>query len=402
MSSTANSNATRFDAATLRQFGQSLLTASGLTEDRAFDVAEVLLEADLLGHTTHGFALLPAYLKALAENSMTKTGQPQVVADHGSTLTWDGGYLPGPWLVRQAIAAARERLAEHPVVTVAIRRSHHIACLQAYLQPVTEAGLFILLTCSDPASRTVTPHGGVAPRFSPNPLAAGIPTDGDPILIDISASSTSNAACNRAAAAGERLPGPWLIDRDGNATDDPRVLAAEQDGSILPLGGLDLGYKGFAIALIVEALTNALAGHGRADGESRWGASVFLQIIDPERFGGRAAFLRETSFLAESCRETPVLSGKTAHPFTGPGRPRTPPGTIGNRCCASSDHSAGAGALGRFVAGAVAETGQQLESPVMAGSLAHSIERTFRLRIALGPSGRGKAFLPIYQEGAKF
>jgi LDH2 family malate/lactate/ureidoglycolate dehydrogenase len=309
MSLRANPDAQKFDAASLQRFGQSLLIASGLTEDRARDVAEVLLEADLLGHTTHGFALLPVYLKALQEGSMEKTGDPMVVADYGSALTWDGCYLPGPWLVRQAIAAARERLAQHPVATVAIRRSHHIACLQAYLRPVTDAGLFILLACSDPASRTVAPHGGTAPRLSPNPIAAGIPTDGDPILVDISTASTSNGVCSRADEAGERLPGAWLIDRNGNATDDPRVLAGEQGGAILPLGGLDLGYKGFAFALIVEALTNALAGHGRADGESRWGASVFLQIIEPERFGGRANFLRETSFFADSCRETPVSPG---------------------------------------------------------------------------------------------
>ena len=267
------------------------------------------MEADLLGHTTHGFALLPAYLQELKNGTMEKTGEPEVVADHGSALTWDGRYLPGPWLVRRAIAAARERLVEHPVVTVAIRRSHHIACLEAYLKPVTDAGLFMLLTCSDPASRTVAPHGGTAPRFSPNPIAAGIPTDGDPILIDISTSSTSNALCNRLAASGERLPGPWLIDRDGQTTNDPRILAG--GGSILPLGGMDLGYKGFAFALIVEALTNALAGHGRADEEPRWGASVFLQIIDPERFSGRAAFLRETSFFAQFCRETPAPSGES-------------------------------------------------------------------------------------------
>jgi LDH2 family malate/lactate/ureidoglycolate dehydrogenase len=254
--------------------------------------------------------LLPAYLKALKDGMMETVGEPKVVADHGSALTWDGRYLPGPWLVRRAIAAARERLAVHPVVIVSIRRSHHIACLQAYLQPITDARLFILLTCSDPASRTVAPHGGTAPRFSPNPIAAGIPTDGDPILIDISTSSTSNGVCSRAAATGEHLPGAWLIDHDGNATDDPRVLAGEQGGAILPLGGLELGYKGFAFALIVEALTNALAGHGRADDEPRWGASVFLQIIDPERFGGQANFLRETSFFAESCRKAPVSPGK--------------------------------------------------------------------------------------------
>src|SRR5882724_4536447 len=207
MSLRTDSGAGKFDAANLQGFGQSLLMACGLVKDRARDVAEVLLEGDLLGHTTHGFALLPAYLKAIQERAMETVGEPSVIADHGSSLTWDGRYLTGPWLVRRAIAVACTRVAAHPTVTISIRRSHHIGCLQAYLQPVTEAGLVILLCCSDPASRTVTPHGGVAPRFSPNPLAAGIPTNGDPILIDISTASTSNGLCSRLAAAGERLPG---------------------------------------------------------------------------------------------------------------------------------------------------------------------------------------------------
>ena len=60
--------------------------------------------------------------------------------------------------------------------TVVIRRSHHIGCLQAYLKPVTDDGLVILLTCSDPSGAGVTPHGGVASRITPNPIAAGFPT----------------------------------------------------------------------------------------------------------------------------------------------------------------------------------------------------------------------------------
>jgi L-lactate dehydrogenase len=175
----------------------------------------------------------------------------------------------------------------------------------------------VLLSCSDPGTRTVAPHGGAAGRFSPNPMAIGIPTSGEPILIDISTSTTANALCARAAAAGERLPGPWLVDRDGQATDDPRALS--ENGALLPLGGLDLGHKGFALSLFVEALTNALGGHGRADGVTRWGASVFLQLIDPARYAGREAFLRETSFLARSCAETPVAAGKPAVRLPGQG-----------------------------------------------------------------------------------
>jgi LDH2 family malate/lactate/ureidoglycolate dehydrogenase len=299
----------RVCAMALRRFAQQLLNTSGLAEDRAEAVAEVLLEGDLLGHNTHGLALLPRYLQALNDGSMTKTGEPEVVADAGSGLTWDGRYLPGPWLVRQAIGTARERLAQHPAVTVVIRRSHHIGCLQAYLKPVTDAGLMIVLSCSDPASRTVTPHGGAAPRLSPNPIAAGIPTGTEPILIDISTATTANANCARRAAAGERLPGPWLVDREGRPTDDPKVLFDGRGGSLLPLGGTDLGYKGFALSLLVEALTNALGGHGRADDVSRWGASVFLLLIDPARFGGREAFLRETSWVSRWCLDTPTPAG---------------------------------------------------------------------------------------------
>ena len=132
----------------------------------------------------------------------------------------------------------------------------------------------MLLMSSDPATGSVAPHGAIAGRFTPNPIAAGFPTDGLPVLIDISASTTTNGLVSRLnrAGKGERLPGPWLVDNRGDASDDPAVFLTDPPGAILPLGGMDLGHKGFGLALLVEALTSALAGHGRADGEKRWGA----------------------------------------------------------------------------------------------------------------------------------
>jgi L-lactate dehydrogenase len=155
----------------------------------------------------------------------------------------------------------------------------------------------------------VTPHGGVASRITPNPIAAGIPTAGEPILIDISASTSTNAMNKRIAQAGGRLPGPWLVDAAGRATNDPAVLFADVPGAILPLGGLDLGHKGFSLALIVEALTSALSGHGRSERPKPQTASIFLQIVDPSAFGGRDGFSREMQYLVDLCRETPVADG---------------------------------------------------------------------------------------------
>lgn len=302
-------NQPRYPSQDLLAFATTLLERAGLPQDRASITAEILLEADLMGHTTHGLHLLAPYLAALEAGTMTREGEPEVVADHESAVTWDGRYLPGPWLVVKAMDLAFERVRSHPVVTVAIRRSQHIACLAAYPKRATDKGLFLLLASSDPSTQGVAPFGGLKPIYTPNPLAAGIPTKGEPIIIDISMSTTAMGLVSRLRQEGERLPGAWLLDNQGNATDDPNALYTDPPGSVLPLGGMDLGYKGFALGLLVEAMTSALAGHGRADKPTNWGASVFLQVINPQAFGGLDAFTRETEWLAEASRTNPTKPG---------------------------------------------------------------------------------------------
>ena len=292
----------RYEAQSLIAFAQALLEKSGLSPERAAVVADILVEGDLIGHTTHGLQLLAPYLKELSEGGMSGTGDPTVLQDRGSAVTWNGNYLPGPWLVRQAMALAFERIAAHPVMTVNVQRSHHIACLQAYLKQATDRGLVMLLISSDPCCGSVTPYGGRTPLFTPNPIAAGFPTDGEPILIDISTSTTTNGLTQRLYDARQRLPHEWLIDNRGHPSNDPAVLFSEPPGAILPLGGMESGHKGFALGLLVEALTAGLGGFGRKDGPQRWGASVFMQIIDPAAFGGLENFKQETGWLAAACR----------------------------------------------------------------------------------------------------
>jgi L-lactate dehydrogenase len=299
----------RYAAADLTTFATTLLHHAGLIRERAAVVADALVEADLMGHSTHGLQLLAPYLHELEVGNMAKDGEPVTIADHGSAITWDGGYLPGPWLMHQAMNVAFERIHTHPVVTIVIRRSHHIACLAVYPKHATDKGLLMLLTCSDPNNRSVAPYGGIKPIYTPNPLAAGIPTGGEPIILDISLSCTANGVVARAQKEGKRLPYGWLLDAQGHLTSNPAVLSADPPGSILPLGGQDLGYKGFALGILVEALTASLGGHGRADHPDHWGASVFLQMINPAAFGGLDAFVRETDWLADACRSNPVKPG---------------------------------------------------------------------------------------------
>jgi len=109
----------------------------------------------------------------------------------------------------------------------------------------------------------------------------------------------------RLSKEGQRLPGQWALDADGQPTDDPNVLTAAPKGTLLPTGGTDHGHKGYGLALLIEALSQGLSGYGRADGESGWGGSVFVQVFDPAAFAGRDPFLRQTEWVAEACRANP-------------------------------------------------------------------------------------------------
>jgi len=299
----------RHPASALVAYATALLTRAGLDAEKSAVVAAILTEGDLLGHTTHGLALLAPYLAELEKDTMTKTGEPRVVADFPAAITWDGRRLPGPWLIARALDLAIPRAKTHGTCTVVIRRSHHIACLAAYLKRVTDEGLMVLLSCSDPAIASVAPFGGRREVFTPNPLAAAWPTAGDPVILDVSMSITTNGLTKRLTAENKKFPGPWALDDAGQPTDDPAALSTKPPGTLLPIGGVDHGHKGYAFALLVETLTGALAGHGRADPAEGWGASVFLQVLAPGLFGGADEFRRQTEHVAAACRANPPRPG---------------------------------------------------------------------------------------------
>ena len=77
------------------------------------------------------------------------------------------------------------------------------------------------------------------------------------------------------------------------------------------LGGINAGHKGFGLALMIEALTSGLGGYGRADAPNEWGASVFVQVLDPAAFGGTSAFHREIDYLVEACLAGPSWIRRT-------------------------------------------------------------------------------------------
>jgi L-lactate dehydrogenase len=300
--------AERYSVSELRSLAASILRAAGLQEDAARAVAAGLVEADLYGHSTHGLALLADYVAEIDQGVMRTAGPPAIVSELGAVACWDAGRLPGIWTTALAVEAATGKARALGIGAVAVRRSHHIGCLASFLEAPARNGFVVIVMCSDPSDAHVAPFGGITPVLTPNPIAAGIPAQPDPILIDISTSITTAAMCGRTKAAGQRLPGAWMLDAAGRVSDDPGTL--ETGGSILPIGGIDHGHKGFALSLLIEALTQGLSGHGRVDAPKEWGASVLVLAMEPSAFGPAAAFRRQVEAIGNACMAAAPIPGR--------------------------------------------------------------------------------------------
>jgi len=302
----------RYPVEALRALASALFEAHGAPAEKAAVMAEVLVESDLMGHVTHGLGLLPRYLDEIDAGTMRLEGEPEVIADRGASIAWDGRALPGGWLTMRALGLAMERARLHGTCSIAIGNSHHIGCLAVYPARAAEAGLMCVLHSSAPGTASVAPFGAMQGVLAPDPVSVGFPTgpahDSLPVVTDISASITTNNMSHRLTRLGQRFPRPWLLDAEGNPTDDPSVIG--KGGTILPAGGLDHGQKGYGWALATEALTQGLSGFGRVDKPSGMIASVFLQVLDPTAFAGLDAFTRQTGHTAAACRAAAPRPGQ--------------------------------------------------------------------------------------------
>ncbi|UTW08162.1 Ldh family oxidoreductase [Pseudomonas benzenivorans] len=302
----------------LERFVERLFLDTDVSPEVASVVSRVLVEGDLLGHHTHGVKLAQGYLRDLRSgNAKGRTSSLQIVRQSPAAVLYDAGYLLGPYCVEQALDFTAQAARTFGIGVASIRRSHHIACLAAYLQRYTEKNLIPLVLTSDPAVASVAPHGGLDPVYTPNPLGIGIPTGDKPVLIDVSMSTITNGLVNKTHQAGGQLEHAALIGPDGQPTRDTAAFFATPPGAILPLGSLEFGHKGFALGTLVEALTAGLSGFGRKDGVKQWGAAVTVLTFDPAFFGGVDELKAEMDHFVEACLAS--RPRQPQHPVRMPG-----------------------------------------------------------------------------------
>lgn len=234
-----------------RTLACDLLTAAGVPALPAARTAEALVLADAWGIGSHGLMRLPYYLERLRAGGCNPSASLRPVIDTGPLACYDGEDGLGHWQVWQAAEEARTRCLTSGVAAVAVGRSSHCGALGVYTLPLVSAGLVGLVFSNGPA--VMPPWGGSAPVVSTSPIAAGIPCQPHPAIVDLATSAVARGRIQAHAQRGEPLGEGWAFNAAGSPTTDPAEALA---GMLAPLGG----QKGFALAFLVEALTGGLVG----------------------------------------------------------------------------------------------------------------------------------------------
>jgi delta1-piperideine-2-carboxylate reductase len=268
-----------------RDLAVRVLEANGCDAANAAAIADNLHAAERDVCESHGLFRLPGYVDSLRSGTVDGKALPvaEQIAPGVVRVDGKGGYAP--LAIRTGMPKLIELARSQGIAGLAIRNIFHYAALWPEIEMLTDSGLAGMAFTA--AAPMVAPAGGTRPFFGTNPMAFGFPRDGAPPLVfDQASAFMARGDVMIHAREGKEVPLGCGIDAEGNPTTDPNEVLK---GAQLPFGG----YKGSAIALMVELLAGGLIGDlfsyeaGRTDyreGGPPPGGELIL-AFDPARFG---------------------------------------------------------------------------------------------------------------------
>jgi len=296
-------------AAPLATFCAALFRAAGSDAAEAEIVAAHLVEANLVGHDSHGAIRAPKYVDWVAAGELLVNRHATTVVDAGGLLLLDGGFGYGQVIGREAMDLAAERARRHGAAVIGIRNSGHLGRVGAWAEQLAKAGLVsVHFVNTSGYGILVAPHGGAERRLSANPIAAGAPGPDGPIVLDIATSATAEGKIQVARNKGEALPEGLLLDGRGAPTADPAAFYGPPPGAILAFGG----HKGYGLSVFCELLAGALTGGGTSHPQNatawRLVNNMMTIAIDPAALGAAEAFGVDVARLQDWVRSSRPLT----------------------------------------------------------------------------------------------
>ncbi len=305
----------------LKNFVAQALVAQHVPSHDADNVAALMVQADVLGHDTHGVFRLRQYLTRLRDGGCNPHADVQVVNETAATALVDGDNGLGHLAMSHACKLAIRKAREAGIGWVGVRRGNHAGPLALYVRPQAEADMIGMAAAVGSANH-VPPFGGSDLLLGTNPVAIAAPTDDDdPFVLDMASTVAAMGKIKVLAQRDESMPEGWMMGRDGKPLTDPK---RRSDGFLLPIGGP----KGFGLSVAIGLMAGVVNGAAfgsdvvdfSSDTSSETNTGQFVMALDLSVFGAVQEFKRTTSRAFAEMRASQPLPGYKAVRLPGDGK----------------------------------------------------------------------------------
>src|SRR5450631_2561842 len=213
--------------------------------------------ADLQGSDGHGVSRLPQYARRIRAGGFNVRPSIEVVREQASTALVNGDNGMGHLVMKRAAEIAIEKARITGIAWVSSQFSNHAGPASLYAtMPLAHDMIGLYFAVGN--ANHLPPWGGLDMLLSTNPIAAAIPAGAEnPVVLDMATTVAAYGKVKTKALRGETMPVGWMIDRQGKPLTDPNRA---DEGMLLPLGGMEAGYKGYGLALIIGLLAGTLGG----------------------------------------------------------------------------------------------------------------------------------------------
>ena len=291
-------NRIHLTAAEARALGEAAMRGAGYDSEEARILTDHVLDAALCGYEYSG---LPKLLNVVDAPQFRQNRRPvAVLRETASTALLDGGGNTGMIAAYRATEATIARAQASGLAIVCLANTWMTGRSAYFCEMMARSGLVAIHTVAAPPA--VAPFGGTRPALGTNPIAFGFPTEGDPLVIDMGTSAFMGTDLQFRARLGTPIPEGVALGPDGLPTTDAR---AARQGALLPFGGPEGGYKGFGLALAMDAIAALAAGVRAADDV---GGYLFI-AFKPDLFVPAADYRREVAARIETIKATPRQPG---------------------------------------------------------------------------------------------
>lgn len=282
----------------LKKMVEVILKKYNYDQTEVETISAVLMYAQLRGNNQGIVKLIsPKFIKNSNAGEIEMTERTKLSA------LINGNHNSGMVVLKKAMDKAVEMAKEHGFGIVGVNNTNtSTGAIGYYANEIAKQGLMGFVFAGSP--ETVNMHGSFEPIFGTNPLAIGMPCNGDPVVLDMATASMAYFGLIEAATAGKKIPEGIAYDANGNLTTDPNLA---MDGAIRPF---DKSYKGAGLAMMVEILTGPLVAAsftGIGDTETNWGNLIY--VIDPNLLIDVETFKSQVSQMVEKVKSTKKLPG---------------------------------------------------------------------------------------------